>query len=274
MGGAWGDDPWRRYAYRWYDERGWTEHVSDGVNEALDQPGERQVFAAPSAPSAPVWNESSSTVRVEPTPVTMSAVLGSSTSPAPRRWPLAVLGMIASFALGGWVFSGDDDDQPVGVSAVEDVTDTTVMGIDVPVGEPTPVLLPTTTENTVPVAPSLPPPVTLAPAVTLAAPTEAERTARNDGMIDELEQAGADQLLAGFGMPVSPREELLAIGTMMCQAAASSPTQAELERALIGPMSSAAMPMQWGFLAGLAGGLMCIDELARLGLVPGGVTSD
>lgn len=281
MGGAWGDDPWRRYAYRWYDERGWTEHVSDGVNEALDQPGDRQVFAAPSAPSAPtgpVWIEQPSTVRVEPTPVTMSAVLGSS-SPAPRRWPLMVLGMIASFALGGWIFSGGDDDQPVGVSSVEDAVDTTVLGIDDPADEPTPVLLPTTTENTVPVAPSLPAPVTLpvdpsAPAPvtigTLPLPvSDAERAARNDGAIDPFEQATIDLIIAGFGMPAPTREELLAMGTTLCQAAAASPTMAELEAAIIGPMTSAALPpLQWGFLAGAAGGTLCLDELVRLGIVP------
>lgn len=269
MAGAWGDDPWRRHAYRWYDERGWTEHVSDGVNEALDQPGDRQTFAAPSAPSAtsgPVWIETSGAVRVEPEPVRLTTVLGS--TPAPRRWPLAVLGMIASFALGGWIFSGGDDDQPVGVAAVEDVRDTTVMGIDVPIGDDTPaVMLPTTTENTVPVATTPPPPVTV-PA--LPPLSEADRVARNDGAIDELEKAGLDLLIAGFGYPAPTREELLAIGTTTCQLAATSLTRTDFEVALIGPVSTSGIPpLQWAIVAGLAAGMMCIDEIARLDIVPG-----
>ena len=290
MAGAWGDDPWRRYAYRWYDERGWSEHVSDGVNEGLDQPGDRQAFAAPSAPvapsapfapiapSGPVWIEEPATVRVESAPVTVGAAPGSSTSQAPRRWPLAVLGMVASFALGGWIFSGGDDDQPVGVSAVEDVVDSTVLTADVPMAVDVPVVLPTTTALVEPVAPSLPAPVT-PPVDPAAAPvtigtlplpvSDAERAARNDGTIDPFEKATIDQIFAGLDMPTTTNEELLAIGATLCQAAAASPTQADLEAAILGPLTSAGMsPLRWGFLAGGAGGVMCLDELVRLGIVP------
>ena len=62
---------------------------------------------------------------------------------------------------------------------------------------------------------------------------------------------------------------VLAIGATLCQAAAASPTMAELEAAIIGPMTSGPLPpLQWGFLAGAAGGTMCLDELVRLGVAP------
>lgn len=70
-------------------------------------------------------------------------------------------------------------------------------------------------------------------------------------------------------MPASTGEEVLAIGATLCQAAAASPTMADLEAAIIGPMTSGPMPpLQWGFLAGAAGGTMCLDELVRLGVAP------
>ncbi|MCX6520922.1 MAG: hypothetical protein NTZ21_09690 [Actinobacteria bacterium] len=282
MGGAWGDDPWRRHAYRWHDERGWTEHVSDGVTEALDRPGERPVVTEPSAPNAtigPVWIDTSKAARIEPEPVTLTEVLGSSTPP--RRWPLAVLGMIGSFALGGWIFSGGDSDQPVGVSAVEDVVESTVMGIDVPVDEPA-VVLPTTTEYIVPVAPSLPAPVTLPVEQPVPAPitigtvplawaplSDAERAARNDGAIDAFEQATVGEVIAAFGMtPLTP-EDVQAVGAAGCQVAAVSPTRADFEAGLLGPISAATIPpLQWGLVAGVAGAVMCLDEFIRLGLFP------
>jgi hypothetical protein len=173
--------------------------------------------------------------------------------------------MIASFALGGWIFSGGDD-EPNTNSAAMEFADTTAVVADVPVAEPTPVQLPTTTENTVPVAPSLPPPVTLPAQPPLS---EAERAARNDGAIDDLEKAVVDLLTAGFGLPVPTREELLPIGTTTCQLAAASPTRADFEAGLVGPMTATAMPpLQWAVLAGVTGGTMCLDELNRLDLVP------
>ncbi len=46
MSGSWSNDPWNRFPYRWRDERGWTEHVSDGPNEYLDPPGDGQTMVA------------------------------------------------------------------------------------------------------------------------------------------------------------------------------------------------------------------------------------
>jgi hypothetical protein len=46
VSGSWSNDPWNRFPYRWRDERGWTEHVSDGPNEYLDPPGDRQTMVA------------------------------------------------------------------------------------------------------------------------------------------------------------------------------------------------------------------------------------
>ena len=46
VSGSWSNDPWNRFPYRWRDERGWTEHVSDGPNEYLDPPGDGQTMVA------------------------------------------------------------------------------------------------------------------------------------------------------------------------------------------------------------------------------------
>lgn len=35
---VWGPDPWRRYEFRWWDGTGWTEHVRNGTNTAIDPP--------------------------------------------------------------------------------------------------------------------------------------------------------------------------------------------------------------------------------------------
>ena len=261
VGGAWGEDPWRRFAYRWYDERGWTQHVSDGVTESLDQPGERQPAAA--APSSPVRIESPSTIRVGPEPVIRVAATTPST--APRRWPLVVLGMVGSFALGGWIFSGDDEPSPT--SAATESANTPEVAVVV--GEPTPALLSTTTPNTVPVAAVLPPPVPPTTTNTPIPMTEAEWAARNDGAIDDLEWALVDAAIALFGLPVPAREELVALGTSGCQLASASATLAEFESGLGQQMATSALPPgQFGLLVGAAGGVMCMDALTKLGLTP------
>jgi len=263
VGGAWGEDPWRRSAYRWCDERGWTQHVSDGVTESLDQPGERQQQPAAASPSTPTWVEPSSTARVEPEPVIR--VAATTTSTAPRRWPLVVLGMVGSFALGGWIFSGDDEPSPT--SAATESANTPEVAVVV--GEPTPVLLPTTTPNTVPVAAVLPP---LVPPTTTNTPipmTEAEWAARNDGAIDDLEWTLVDAAISLFGLPVPAREELVALGTSGCQLASASATLAEFESGLGQQMATSALPPgQFGLLVGAAGGVMCMDALTKLGLTP------
>ena len=59
MSGSWAIDPWNRYPYRWRDDVGWTEHVSDGPNEYLDPPGNVQTRVADRP-------ESSNTERLPP----------------------------------------------------------------------------------------------------------------------------------------------------------------------------------------------------------------
>ena len=39
MSGAWANDPWGRFLFRWHDGTTWSEHVSDGSHNGFDPPG-------------------------------------------------------------------------------------------------------------------------------------------------------------------------------------------------------------------------------------------
>ncbi len=98
MSGSWANDPWNRYPYRWRDDVGWTEHVSDGPNEYLDPPGDLQTRVA----ARPA---SSNTERLPPWYTVK------------RYWLYAVVGLVILIALAR--SCGGDD-------AAEDPTASTV----------------------------------------------------------------------------------------------------------------------------------------------------
>ncbi|MCB1000347.1 MAG: hypothetical protein KDB40_13710 [Acidimicrobiales bacterium] len=194
-----------------------------------------------------------------PRAATPAAPTRSAAAPPPRRWPLVAVGMVASFALGGFVFGragGDETVAPIDEAAATSVVSTTVAA-------------PTTVPETVPpetVPPSTTPPITVANPFPMS---EEDFAARNDLAIDDFEWAILNEQAAQLGWVLPAREEVTAIGTSFCELVANAPTMLDIENGLDQAVAASTLPAgQYAVMAGMTSGAMCLEVVTRTGLVP------
>jgi len=167
--------------------------------------------------------------------------------------------MVASFALGGFVFGragGDETVAPIDEAAATSVVSTTVAA-------------PTTVPETVPpetVPPSTTPPITVANPFPMS---EEDFAARNDLAIDDFEWAILNEQAAQLGWVLPAREEVTAIGTSFCELVANAPTMLDIENGLDQAVAASTLPAgQYAVMAGMTSGAMCLEVVTRTGLVP------